>query len=72
MLLGFYLLLMQYHDWRKWTTLLDSRVPNKYDVGTMPNTYHPGFISPSSLYASRNLDPDTIHQHVHLAILARV
>lgn len=36
MLLGVYVLLMRYYDWREWATLLDSRVPNNDDVGAMP------------------------------------
>lgn len=36
MLLGGYVLLMRCYDWRKCTTLLDSRVLNNHDVGTMP------------------------------------
>lgn len=36
MLLGGYVLLMRCYDWRKCTTLLDSRVLNYHDVGTMP------------------------------------
>lgn len=48
MLLGVYVLLMRYHDWREWATLLDSRVPNNHDIGTMPDAYHSSFTSPSS------------------------
>lgn len=51
MLLGVYVLLMRYYDWREWATLLDSRVPNNHDIGTMPDAYHSSFTSPSSMPA---------------------
>lgn len=51
MLLGAHVLLMRYYNWRKWATLLDSRVPNNHDMGSMPDAYYSSFTSPSSILA---------------------